>query len=74
MNLNRRQLFAAAAAGALAGTGSAADLAKMIVRSSRPEDLEMPLAGFNQWITPVDQFLCAPTPTYRTLRNRKNGG
>jgi len=56
MNLNRRQLFAAAAAGALAGTGSAADLAKMIVRSSRPEDLEMPLAGFNQWITPVDQF------------------
>ena len=28
----------------------------MIVRSSRPEDLEMPLPGFNQWITPVDQF------------------
>ena len=28
----------------------------MIVRSQRPEDLEMPLQGFNQWITPVDQF------------------
>ncbi len=28
----------------------------MIVRSSRPEDLEMPLAGFNQWITPIPDF------------------
>lgn len=28
----------------------------MIVRSSRPEDLEMPLDGFKEWITPVDRF------------------
>lgn len=28
----------------------------MIVRSARPEDLEMPLAGFLNFITPVEQF------------------
>jgi DMSO/TMAO reductase YedYZ molybdopterin-dependent catalytic subunit len=28
----------------------------MIVRSARPEDLEMPLTGFNNLITPVEQF------------------
>ena len=28
----------------------------MIVRSPRPEDLEMPLDGFTGWITPVDRF------------------
>jgi sulfite oxidase len=56
VNLTRRKLFLAAAAAALPQLGSPADLAKMIVRSSRPEDLEMPLQGFNQWITPVDQF------------------
>jgi len=28
----------------------------MIVRSSRPADLEMPLDGFREWITPVDRF------------------
>ena len=57
MNLTRRQLFlAAAAAGGFARHADSADLAKMIVRSARPEDLEMPLEGFNQWITPVDQF------------------
>jgi DMSO/TMAO reductase YedYZ molybdopterin-dependent catalytic subunit len=30
--------------------------AVMIVRASRPEDLEMPAAGFLEYITPVDQF------------------
>ena len=35
----------------------------MIVRSSRPEDLEMQLSGFNQWITPIDQFFVR-THTY----------
>jgi sulfite oxidase len=35
----------------------------MIARSSRPEDLEMPLSGFNQWITPIDQFFVR-THTY----------
>jgi DMSO/TMAO reductase YedYZ molybdopterin-dependent catalytic subunit len=28
----------------------------MIVRSSRPEDLEMPLDGFGMWLTPVERF------------------
>jgi DMSO/TMAO reductase YedYZ molybdopterin-dependent catalytic subunit len=56
MNLTRRSLFLAAAAGVVARRNKAADLARMIVRSSRPEDLEMPLDGFNQWITPVDRF------------------
>jgi DMSO/TMAO reductase YedYZ molybdopterin-dependent catalytic subunit len=28
----------------------------MIVRSRRPEDLEMPLDGFSEWITPIDRF------------------
>lgn len=28
----------------------------MIVRSRRPEDLEMPMDGFSSWITPVDRF------------------
>jgi DMSO/TMAO reductase YedYZ molybdopterin-dependent catalytic subunit len=55
VNLSRRKLFLAAAAGVLPRLHSA-DLSRMIVRSSRPEDLEMPLEGFNQWITPVDQF------------------
>ncbi len=28
----------------------------MIVRSARPTDLEMPLDGFSDWITPVERF------------------
>ena len=28
----------------------------MIVRSSRPEDLEMPLSGFENFITPIGRF------------------
>jgi DMSO/TMAO reductase YedYZ molybdopterin-dependent catalytic subunit len=39
-----------------AGRNRAADMARMIVRSPRPADLEMPLDGFNQWITPVERF------------------
>jgi DMSO/TMAO reductase YedYZ molybdopterin-dependent catalytic subunit len=56
VQLSRRRLFLAAAAGVLARHVDSADLAKMIVRSSRPEDLEMPLDAFNQWITPIDRF------------------
>lgn len=55
MRLSRRQLFLSAAA-LLAQPGRSADLAKMIVRSSRPEDLEMPLEDFQEWITPIDRF------------------
>jgi DMSO/TMAO reductase YedYZ molybdopterin-dependent catalytic subunit len=56
MTFSRRKLFLAAAAGVLPRFGSAADFSKMIARSSRPEDLEMPLDGFQQWITPIDRF------------------
>ncbi len=56
MNLTRRNLFLAAAAGVVTRLGRSADISKMIVRSSRPEDLEMSLDGFRQWITPLDQF------------------
>jgi len=28
----------------------------MIVRSVRPEDMEMPLDAFNSWITPIEHF------------------
>src|SRR5579872_840342 len=56
MKLHRRGFFAATAAGVLARAVNAADLSKMVVRSPRPEDLEMPLNGFHEWITPVDRF------------------
>lgn len=56
MRLNRRVFLAAVGAGVFPGILRTADLSKMIVRSSRPEDLEMPLDGFNEWITPVDRF------------------
>ncbi len=53
--LSRRRLFhLLAASGAL----FAADRPKrnMIVRSQRPEDFEMPMDGFTDWITPTDRF------------------
>ena len=56
MKLNRRNFFGAAGIGMLARLMNGADLSKMIVRSPRPEDLEMPLDGFREWITPVDRF------------------
>jgi len=56
MKLSRRNLFLAAAAGVLPRLNHAADVSRMIVLSSRPEDLEMPLDGFKDWITPVDRF------------------
>ena len=56
MSLTRRKLFLAAAAGILPRFASAADLSKMIARSPRPADLEMPLDAFHEWITPVDRF------------------
>ncbi len=63
MDLSRRSLFLAAAAGVLPRLGSSADVARMIVRSSRPQDLEMPLDAFNEWITPIDRFFVR-THTY----------
>lgn len=57
--MTRRKLVAGAGAAFLAGALNAADqadLARMIVRSPKPEDLEMPLDGFVDWITPIDRF------------------
>jgi DMSO/TMAO reductase YedYZ molybdopterin-dependent catalytic subunit len=56
MKLSRRSLFLAASAGVLSRLNHAADASRMIVLSSRPEDLEMPLDGFKDWITPIDRF------------------
>jgi len=54
MELHRRG-FLLLSAGAIL---SAEDKPKrdMLVRSARPEDLEMPLSGFSDYITPVEHF------------------
>src|SRR5947207_10800639 len=56
--LSRRGFFRSTAALAVAIPSGAADRPKrdMIVRSVRPEDLEMPLDGFNSWITSIERF------------------
>ncbi len=59
MTISRRKMFAGAIAAVLPRFLRAADRAdqsRMIVRSPRPEDLEMPLDGFMDWITPIDRF------------------
>jgi sulfite oxidase len=59
MTITRRQMFVSASAAVLPRILSGADQAdqsRMIVRSPRPEDLEMPLDGFTDWITPIDRF------------------
>jgi DMSO/TMAO reductase YedYZ molybdopterin-dependent catalytic subunit len=50
--ISRRQLFIMAAAGLLWPQNRE----EMIVRSTRPEDLEMPASGFTGFITPSEQF------------------
>lgn len=57
MKVSRRMLFASAAVilpRVLRGADQ--DLSRFIVRSPRPEDLEMPLDAFTEWITPIDRF------------------
>src|SRR5579863_9586508 len=57
--LTRRTFFATAAGAMLPNWMKGADQAdqsRMIVRSPRPQDLEMPLDGFTGWITPIDRF------------------
>lgn len=56
MKLTRRSLLLAGSAALLPRAGRSTDQSKMIVRSSRPADLEMPLEGFHEWITPADRF------------------
>ncbi len=55
MILTRRH-FLALTAGVLAQPGSDRRAADMLIRSARPEDLEMPLAGFLDYITPIERF------------------
>jgi sulfite oxidase len=56
MTTSRRQLLLAAAASLLHRPANAADQSQMIVRSNQPEDLEMPLTGFEEWTTPINRF------------------
>src|SRR5438132_8719526 len=51
--VSRRKFFAMAAAGLL---WPQRPTLEMVVRSARPEDLEMPLSGFDDFITPVEHF------------------
>jgi DMSO/TMAO reductase YedYZ molybdopterin-dependent catalytic subunit len=43
-------------AGALLQPTSGRPAREMIVRSARPEDLEMPLSGFSDYLTPIERF------------------
>jgi DMSO/TMAO reductase YedYZ molybdopterin-dependent catalytic subunit len=54
LNFSRRHFLLLASGGFL----TAQDRVKneLMVRSVRPEDLEMPLSGFADYVTPVDQF------------------
>ena len=54
--LSRRRMFALAAGVAAMPQSFAGPKKGMIVRSARPEDLEMPLSGFSDFITPVEHF------------------
>lgn len=52
MNHSRRYFFGAAAGGVLIAQSKK----DMKVLSARPEDLEMPLSGFSDYITPIEHF------------------
>ncbi len=64
MTNSRRHFFQTVAGAGLVSLASQRHLARgaehtksnMIVRSARPEDFEMPLDGFGDWITPIDRF------------------
>jgi DMSO/TMAO reductase YedYZ molybdopterin-dependent catalytic subunit len=54
MNLSRRNFFALAAGSVL--TAQDRPKSGMNVLSTRPEDLEMPVSGFVDYITPIEHF------------------
>lgn len=56
MPSTRRGFFQAAGAALVAQAAHSQSKPGVIVRSQRPEDLEMPLDGFGTWITPVERF------------------
>ncbi len=51
-----RRHFVLLTAGAFFQPGPRQAVPEMVVRSTRPEDLEMPLEGFSDYITPLDRF------------------
>ena len=55
MELHRRDFFLLLG-GALLQPATGRTKRDMLVRSARPQDLEMPLSGFSDYITPVDHF------------------
>src|SRR5688500_19019920 len=55
MHLSRRHFFAVAA-GALLQPAPGRVKRDMLIRSARPQDLETSLAGFSDYITPIDRF------------------
>ena len=55
MELPRRHFFFVIA-GALLQPATDRAQRDMLVRSARPEDLEMPLSGFSDYITPIERF------------------
>jgi len=57
MKLSRRRLlYLLSLAPGLALRGDEQPGHNLIVRSANPEDFEMPLSGFDTWITPAEQF------------------
>jgi DMSO/TMAO reductase YedYZ molybdopterin-dependent catalytic subunit len=56
MELTRRHFFLLSAAALLQPSASAPKRSDMLLRSARPLDLEMPLEGFADYITPLDRF------------------
>src|ERR1700683_2573265 len=54
MNIPRRAFLLLAGGAFLRGDDR--PKADMLVRSVRPEDLEMPLSGFSDYITPIEHF------------------
>jgi DMSO/TMAO reductase YedYZ molybdopterin-dependent catalytic subunit len=71
MTFNRRELMLSAAAGfftRLTTASDTVDSSRMIVRSPRPQDIEMPVDGFAEWITPIDRFFVR-THTYTPEMN-----
>jgi DMSO/TMAO reductase YedYZ molybdopterin-dependent catalytic subunit len=55
MELSRRHFFLVTG-GALLQPATGGTGRDMLVRSARPQDLEMPLSGFSDYITPVEHF------------------
>ena len=55
MELPRRHFFLLIA-GSLLQPATDRTRRDMLVRSARPQDLEMPLSGFSDYITPIDRF------------------